>query len=112
MGDQGSPSHPKPSGPEVEFYLGRSVRGVNIPGDGVPEQVVRVNGYPYVVQFGKKNKVPKEVYDIFVNSKSRSVRTLEQNEKRAPRSADNLTLEYNQWEPQSDYEIELIKEGK
>ncbi len=109
-----APSHPKTHGPMVEFFLGRSVRGVQIPGDGVPEQVVRINGYPYTVQFGKRNRVPEEVYQAFLDSRSRPIRSLDENAKLAPKTPENLGLNYSATRGmECDYEIELIsKEGK
>lgn len=104
--------HPKPDGNDsVEFYLGRTVRGTQIPGSGHQYQDVNVNGYSYRVYFGKKNTVPRAVYEVFKNAQSRSIQTLDDRSKVAPGSKDALTLNYSN-ETVCDYDIELLKEGK
>ena len=106
------PTHPKPSGPMVEFYLGRTIRGVNIPGEGQMTQTVRLNGYPYEITFGARNKVPKEVYQVFLDSKSRTLVPDLEKAQRAPRPMQGSSGSgHVKWEYQGDYEIELIKEG-
>lgn len=98
----------------MEFYLGRSVRGTPIPGNGVPTQTVKLNGYDYEVRFGKRNRVPREVYQLFVDSQSRSVVPDMERAERAPRANPNGLggSGYIKYDTQCDYEIELIKEGK
>ena len=107
-----APTHPKPNGPMVEFYLGRTIRGVTIPGTGVMKQTVRLNGYAYEVTFGSRNKVPKEVYQVFLDSQSRSVVPDLEKAQKAPRPMQERGGSgYVKYETQCDYELELIKEG-
>ncbi len=100
-------AYPRPHGAEVEFYLGRGVRGVQGTQDGeiLP---VNVNGHDYQVQFGKKNKVPKEVYDVLMNSQSRTrVVDVREAEER-PRHQSAFGRPPVKEEYVRDYEIELI----
>ena len=111
--DAPKPTHPQPKGPMVTFYLGRTIRGVNIPGNGQMEQVVKLNGYSYPIKFGARNTVPEDVYKVFLDSQSRSrVPDLEK-AQRAPRPMQGLGGSgYVKYETECDYELELIsKEG-
>jgi hypothetical protein len=96
----------------VEFYLGRTIRGVNMPDNGQMKQTVRLNGYPYEITFGARNKVPREVYQVFLDSQSRSIVPDMDKAQRAPRPMQgDHGSGYVKYETQCDYEIELIKEG-
>ena len=112
MGTDGpKPTHPKPSGPEVEFYLGRNVRGAAVDGAGTPLLVVGINGYNYELKMGETNRAPKEVYEQLMNSRSRTVVPDVERAERAPRpSAGRAGSGYTKEESLCDYEIALIKE--
>ena len=112
MGDNPQPSHPKPSGKMVTFYLESSVNGVSIPGTGQMEQTVRLNGYPYKITFGAKNTVPHEVYQVFLDSQSRSVVPDLEKAQKAPRPMQgDRGSGYVKYETQGDYKTVLIEEG-
>ena len=107
----GSPRHPKPSGPMVEFYLGRNVRGAQVDGSGVPILVVGINGYDYELKMGEKNTAPREVYEQLMNSRSRTVVPDVERAERAPRPmAGRAGSGYVKEESLCDYEVALIKE--
>ena len=112
--DAVSPTHPKPSGPMVELYLGRGIRGVT--SQGTQEQFVPVgiNGYNYMLKMGARNTVPKEVYDQLMNSRSRTVVVDAEKAARNPRQPLGQHREdIMKTETLMDYEVELIsKEGK
>src|SRR2546427_491993 len=106
-----SPSHPKPDGPMVEIYLGRNVRGASVEGSGIPILKVGINGYDYELKMGEKNKVPREVYEQLMNSRSRTVVPDVERAERAPRPASGLAGSgYTKEETLCDYEVALIKE--
>lgn len=113
--DAVSPTHPKPGGPMVEFYLGKSVRGVGSASHGDRDQFlpVGINGYNTLLKMGARNTVPKDVYDQLMNCRSRTVNVDLEKAERNPRPA----TQYRQptqlkTETLMDYEVELIKEGK
>ena len=104
----GNPTHPRPHGPEVEFYLGRNVRGATQEGTGTPILVVGINGYNYELKMGEKNKAPREVYEQLMNSRSRTIVPDLERAERAPKSTLGI---YTKEESLCDYEVALIKEG-
>jgi hypothetical protein len=109
--------HPKPSMDAdnmVEFFLGRSYLGVPIPGKGTPVQTVTINGHDFEVEFGKRNRVPREVYQVFVDAQSRSVVPDMEKAERAPRANPNGRggSGYVKYDTLPNYELDLIKEGK
>ena len=104
----GQPTHPKPNGKEVEFYLGRNVRGATLEGTGIPILRVGINGYDYELRMGEKNKAPREVYEQLLNSRSRTVVPDLERAERAPRPAGMPG--YWKEETLCDYEVALIKE--
>ena len=107
-----APSHPKPDGPMVEFYLGRNVRGAQVDGTGIPILRVGINGYEYDLKMGENNRVPKEVYLQLLNSRSRTVVPDVERAERAPRPMAGPTggSGYTKEETLCDYEIAFIKE--
>ena len=110
MGTEGhKPTHPKPHGPQVEFYLGRNVRGATIVGTGTPILRVGINGYKYELKMGEKNTAPREVYDLLLSSQSRTVVPDLERAERAPRQDGQPG--YTKHETLCDYEVALIKEG-
>ena len=114
-GQAPQPTHPKPStDPEnmVEFFLSRSVRGVPIPGSGNPVQTVMINGYPFEVKFGARNRVPREVYQVFKDAQSRSIAPNLADAERVPKPMVGSRMGYADVDTLCDYEMELIKEGK
>ena len=109
MGKDGqAPSHPKPHGKPVEFYLGRNVRDATIEGTGTPVLRVGINGYKYELRMGEKNTAPKEVYDLLLSSQSRTVVPDLERAERAPKPDGQG---YTKAETLCDYEVALIKEG-
>lgn len=110
--DAPSPTHPKPGGPMVEFYLGRGIRGVSSSAHGEQYLPVGINGYNTMLKMGARNTVPKDVYLQLMNSQSRTVVVDVEKAARKPRPA----TQYRQpdalkTEMLMDYEVELIKEG-
>ncbi len=96
----------------VEFFLSRSVRGVQIPGAAKPVQTVMINGYPFDVTFGARNRVPREVYQVFKDSQSRSIEPNLADAERVPKPMVGSRMGYSDVDTLCDYEMELIKEGK
>ena len=104
-----APTHPRPSGPEVEIYLGRNVRGATVDGPGTPILKVGINGYDYELKMGERNRVPREVYEQLMHSRSRTVVPDVERAERAPKPAGHSYLKE---ETLCDYEVVLIsKEG-
>ena len=99
------PTHPKPSGKMVEFYLGRNVRGATVDGTGIPILKVGINGFDYELKMGERNKAPREVYEQLMNSQSRTVVPDVEKAERAPKSALGS---YTKVETLCDYEVVLI----
>lgn len=109
MGAKSGMTHPRPGGPPVEFYLGRSIRGIQVQ---EPQEVkINVNGFEYAAVTGQKNKLPKEVVDVLLNAKS-GTRVVDVAEaERNPRSQSAFGRPPTKLEYLNDYEIEVIKEG-
>ena len=115
MGEPGNPTHPQPSGPMVEFYLGKSIRGAALQTDAEQFLPVGINGYQYSLKMGARNKVPKEVYEQLMNSRSRTVVVDVEKASRNPRTQNNYrtpSADQTRTETLSDYEVEFIKEDK
>lgn len=114
--ETGRVTHPKPSLAEenmVEFFIGRSYMGVPIPGTETPVEYPSINGHVFRVEMGKRNRVPREVYELYKNAQSRSVVPDMERAERAPRPADaSGGSGYVKTVTLPNYEIELIKEGK
>lgn len=102
-----SRAYPRPNGPETEFYLGKGIRGVQgmEEGEVLP---INVNGHTFEVQFGKKNKVPKEVYDVLMNAKSRTQVTDVREAEERPRHQSAFGRPPVRHEYVQDYEVELL----
>lgn len=100
--------HPKPSGEEVEFYLGASSQYKK--GETIP---VKVNDYLFEVKVGGRNKVPKEVLAVLQNAKSQTkVPDLERydpNMRGVPRRQEDFYNPETKTEYQSDFDIEILK---
>jgi hypothetical protein len=114
MGQEGNiPSHPQPNGPPVTFYLGKGIRGASVVSDHDQFLPVGINGYQYKLKMGARNTVPKEVYQVLMNSRSRSVVVDVEKASRHPRPFGTPpTQDQLRYEQLADYEIELIKEEK
>jgi len=109
--------HPKPSMAEdnmVEFFIGRSYMGVPIPGNTTPIETPSINGHQFRIEMGKRNRVPREVYELYKNAQSRSVVPDMDKAERAPRQdpEGHGGSGYQKTVTLPNYEIELIKEGK
>ena len=111
-----SPEFPRAGGPMVEFYLGKGIRGVTSNAQREQFVPVSINGYPpTMLKMGARNRVPKDLYDVLMNSRSRTVVLDVEKAARNPRPAtaygapgrDQLKVE-----ELMDYEIEFIKEDK
>ena len=113
-GAYSNPTHPRPCGPMVAFYLARSIQGQAIPGNKDVVQTCKINGYPYEIKFGAENTVPREVYEVFQNSLSRTVIPDLTKAMRNPRQMSNPMdgSGYKTTEQVQDYEMHLIKEEK
>ena len=112
MGQEGeSPTHPRPSGPPVTFYLGKSIRGAYNGSEAQQYVPVGINGYEnFKLKMGAENTVPKEVYDQLMNSRSRVVVVDVEAAAKRPHTKDEAAP--YKTETLMDYEIHLIKEGK
>ena len=111
----GNPTHPRPSTDAdnmVEFWLGRTVNGVTIPGNGTPVQKVTINGHDFEVKFGARNRTPREVYEVFKNANSRNVLPDLAALERAPKPMTDHRMGGSDFRTLPDYELELLKEGK
>ena len=111
--EQVVPSHPRPHGPMVKFYLGKSIRGVAIPGNGQMVQSMNINGYTEKLTFVAVNELPREYYEVLMNSQSRSiVPDLEKAIKVPHNTGGIMGSGYLKEEVLCDYEVQLIKEDK
>ena len=101
-------AYPKPNGPEVEFYLGKTLRGQSL-GEKTQVIPINVNGHEYEAVMGQRNRLPKEVVDVLLNAKSQTrvvdVRAAEER----PRGQGAFGAPPTRNEYVQDYEIDIIK---
>lgn len=101
-------THPRPSGEEVEFYLGASAQYRK--GESIP---IKVNDYVYEARVGQRNKLPKEVLQVLQNARSQtSVPDLERYDptrRGVPRKQDDFFNPEKEIVYQSDFDIEILK---
>lgn len=101
--------HCKPGGPVTEFFL--SANGQYKKGERIP---IKVNGYEYYAEVGRRNKLPKEVVQVLQNAKSSTVvpdlsRT---NPDRGgmPRKQEEFFNPSTTVDYQSDFDVEILGE--
>lgn len=102
----------EPPGPMVEIYTAKSYRGVPVHDATF---AVTINGFKYKVRAGGRCIVPRQVYEVMHNARSRRMNI---DPTQAERLAD-LGLRTDQNRDQNpplredtvcDYEVELLKE--
>lgn len=101
--------HPKPSGPMVEFYLGRTLRGQQI-GNKAQVVPINVNGYKFEAVMGQRNRLPREVVQVLQNAKSQTQVVDVEAAERSPRMQGRFQDAPTRIEGMCDYEIDIIKE--
>jgi len=112
MGDKvrKNKDYPKPSGPEVEWFLGANDQYKK--GERIPWSINGYNGY---VTVGARNKTPKEVMQLFQSCASRTkvvdVARYDPTRLGVPRKQEDFfNPEYKEVE-QKDFDIELLSES-
>lgn len=107
MADRPKDKHCKPSGPEVEFYLGANSQYQK--GEEIP---VKVNGYEYGVIVGQRNKLPQEVLEVLQNAKSQtevpSLDAVDPHRRGVPRKQEDFFRPKTEYTYQSDFDIEVL----
>ncbi len=100
--------HPKPSGEEVEFYLGASSQYRK--GERIP---IRINDYKYEAIVGHRNTLPREVVQVLQDAKSQTeVPKLSKYDpagRGVPRSQEDFYTPDKEVVYQSDFDIEILK---
>ncbi len=101
-------THPRPSGEDVEFYLGASAQYRK--GERIP---VKINDYYYEAKVGQRNVLPREVVQVLQNAKSQTeVPNLEKydpNGRGTPRSQEAFYNPDKEVVYQCDFDIEILK---
>ena len=104
----------QPRGKMVEIFTASSYRGMHVKDSVFP---VAINGFTYKVPAGKRCIVPREVYDLMRNCRSRQVTTDVQRAERmadmGQRTSRDGTPNAERLEQETticDYEVELIRE--
>ncbi len=103
--------HSRPYGPKTEFFL--SANSQYKKGERIP---IEVNGYKFEAEVGKRNALPAEVVEVLQNAKSRSyvpdVDKYNPDRGGKPRAQDGFFNPETRVEYHSDFDIEILKEGK
>ena len=105
----------QPRGKMVEIFTAKSYRGIPVSDIALP---VSINGFTYKVPAGKRCVVPREIYDLMKNCRSRQVTTdMRQAERmadmgqRTTRTGSDLSGDRPDIDTTiCDYEVELIRE--
>lgn len=102
-------SYPKPSGPEVEFYLGANAQYDK--GERIP---IHINGYDYEAVVGSRNKLPKEVVEVLQNAKSQTkvvdLERYDPSKGGVPRKEKDFYNPATGFVYQSEWDVEILKE--
>lgn len=101
-------TYPRPNGPEVEFYLGKTLRGQTL-GDKPQVIPINVNGHEFQAVMGQRNRLPKEVVDVLLNAKSQTTVTDVRAAEDRPRHQSAFGAPPTRNEYVQDYEIDIIK---
>ena len=105
----------QPNGRMVEIFTASSYRGLHVKDAVFP---ISINGFTYKVPTGKRCIIPREVYDLMRNCRSRQVTTDMQKAERmadmgqrSTRTGSDLNGERPEIDTTvCDYEVELIRE--
>lgn len=101
-------NHPRPNGPDVDFYLGANPQYAK--GESIP---INVNGHTYEAKVGQRNILPKEVVAVLQDAKSRTVvvdrKAYDPAEGGLPRDQSQFFAPKTTHVYQSEFDIEVIK---
>ena len=105
--------NPENSGELVEFYLGYNPgmdRGKRY------TQTIKVNGYEFTAEFGKKNLLPKNVVKVLQNAQSgvlanQRAKELDSAVGRTGRPSSELNSGQPSYQYVPDYEVQILKEA-
>lgn len=100
--------HPRPSGEEVEFYLGASAQYKK--GERIP---IKINDYVYEAKVGQRNKLPQQVVQVLLDAKSQTevpdLGKYDPTGMGTPRHQDAFYNPDKEVVYQGDFDIEILK---
>lgn len=103
-----SEQHPKPNGPDVDFYLGANSQYTK--GEVIP---ININGHTFEARVGQRNVLPKEVMQVLQDAKSRTMvvdrKQYDPAEGGKPREQADFFAPKTTHVYQSEFDIEVIK---